>query len=76
MKFVTIHSFIEGNGRVSRLLMNFILKKSKYPWINIYKKNRQNYLKAVRKANDKDYTLIFPFLIKTLNENLENFKLK
>lgn len=73
MKFVTIHPFIDGNGRVSRLLMNFILKKSKYPWINIYRKNRQKYLNAVRKANDENYTLIFPFLIETLEKNMESF---
>ena len=50
MKFVTIPPFIDVNGRVSRLLMNFLLSK-KYPWINIYNKHRQKYLMAVRKAN-------------------------
>ncbi len=71
MKFVTIHPFVDGNGRISRLLMNFLLNKKQYPWINVYKKHRQKYLIAVRKANDEDYDLIFPFLIKTLKENLE-----
>ena len=73
LKFVTIHPFIDGNGRVSRLIMNFLLNKKDYPWINIYKKQRQQYLKAVRKSNDEDYSLIFPFLIKTLKDNLESF---
>ncbi len=73
MKFVTIHPFIDGNGRVSRLLMNFLLGKKNYPWINIYRKNRQKYLNAVRKANEEDYSLIFPFLIETLKENLDSF---
>lgn len=71
MKFVTIHPFVDGNGRVSRLLMNFLLKKYKYPWINIYKRDREDYLKAVRKANDEKYGLIFPFLIKILRDNLK-----
>ncbi len=71
MKFVTIHPFVDGNGRVSRLLMNFLLKKKKYPWINIYKRDREDYLKAVRKANDEKYNLIFPFLIKSLRKNLK-----
>ena len=73
MKFVTIHPFIDGNGRVSRLLMNFLLSKKNYPWINIYNKHRQKYLMAVRKANEEDYSLIFPLLLATLKENLEEF---
>jgi Fic family protein len=73
MKFVTIHPFIDGNGRISRLLMNFVLKKKKYPWVNVYIKQRAEYLFAVRKANDEDYSLIIPFLVKTLRENLESF---
>ncbi len=73
MKLVTIHPFIDGNGRVSRLVMNFLLSKGGYPWINIYNKQRQVYLQAVRKANDEDYSLIIPFLIKTLKQNLRDF---
>jgi len=73
MKLVTIHPFVDGNGRVSRLVMNFLLGKKNYPWINIYNKRRQRYLEAVRKANGEDYSLIFVFLIKTLEENLRGF---
>ncbi|MFH1592761.1 MAG: Fic family protein [Candidatus Woesearchaeota archaeon] len=73
MKLVTIHPFVDGNGRISRLVMNFLLGKKNYPWINIYNKRRQKYLEAVRKANDENYSLIFPFLIRTLEENLRGF---
>lgn len=73
MKFVSIHPFVDGNGRVSRLLMNFILKKNKYPWINVYTKQRQKYLNSVGKANKEDYEKILGFLMKTLRENLESF---
>ncbi len=73
MKLVTIHPFIDGNGRVSRLVMNFLLSKKDHPWINIYNKQRQIYLQTVRRANDEDYSLIMPFLITTLKENLRDF---
>ena len=73
MKLVTIHPFIDGNGRVSRLVMNFLLSKKDYPWINIYNKQRQIYLQAIRRANDEDYFLITPILITTLKENLRDF---
>jgi len=75
MKFVSIHPFVDGNGRVSRLLMNFILKKNNYPWINIYTKQREDYLKAVRQANDEKYKSILEFCIKSLKENLKSFEI-
>ncbi|KKL71087.1 hypothetical protein LCGC14_2098400 [marine sediment metagenome] len=75
MKLVTIHPFVDGNGRISRLIMNFLLSKGGYPWINIYNKQRQVYLQAVRKANDEDYSLIMPLLITTLKENLKDFNM-
>ncbi len=73
IKLVTIHPFVDGNGRVSRLIMNFLLGKKHYPWINIYNKQRQKYLEAVRKGNDENYLLILSYLIKTLEENLKDF---
>lgn len=73
MKFVTIHPFVDGNGRVSRLIMNFLLGKKNYPWINIYNKQRQKYLQVVRKANDEDYSILFPYILKTIKENFKDF---
>jgi Fic family protein len=75
MKLVSIHPFVDGNGRISRLIMNFLLKKKGYPWINIYMKQRAEYLKAVRSANDEHYKPIINFCIKSLKENLDSFKI-
>jgi Fic family protein len=75
MKLVSIHPFVDGNGRISRLVMNFLLKKKSYPWMNIYMKQRAEYLKAVRQANDEKYKEILEFLIRTLRSNLESFKI-
>jgi len=74
MKLVSIHPFIDGNGRISRLIMNFLLNKKNYPWLNIYNRQREKYLKAVRLANDEKYSIIMPFSIKTLEQNLKDFE--
>ena len=71
MKFVTIHPFTDGNGRLSRLLMNYLLRKNHCPEINIYVKDRANYIKSVRKANDGSYEMIIDFACKTMKKNYE-----
>ena len=52
-KFVKIHPFGDGNGRISRLIMNFILSKYKYPILIIEYKKRPSYYKSLRKADKK-----------------------
>lgn len=41
--FESIHPFMDGNGRIGRLLLNFILKKNGYPLVNIKNKDRGKY---------------------------------
>lgn len=50
LKFVTIHPFGDGNGRISRLIMNFILNKKKYPMLNIPYEGRNGYYNALERS--------------------------
>lgn len=59
LKFVTIHPFADGNGRISRLLMNFVLHKKGYPMINIPYENRSSYYTALERAQVKMNDAIF-----------------
>lgn len=50
LKFVTIHPFLDGNGRVSRLMMNCVLSRHGYPMLNIEYKGRAAYYKALERS--------------------------
>ena len=52
-RFVKIHPFGDGNGRITRLIMNFILHKYDYPILIIEYKKRQSYYHALNQADKK-----------------------
>lgn len=59
LKFVTIHSFSDGNGRISRLMMNFVLNKNGCPMLDIPYENRNSYYNALERAQIKKNELVF-----------------
>lgn len=59
LKFVTIHPFSDGNGRISRLLMNFVLKDNDFPLLDIQYIKRAGYYNALERSQMKEDENIF-----------------
>ena len=63
LKLVTIHPFIDGNGRTSRLLMNLLLMQAGFPPAVISPEQKDEYIDALRAAQLKGDTEPFRLFI-------------
>jgi len=76
-QFEYIHPFQDGNGRVGRLLLNFILLKNNYPLINIMLEDRAEYYKTLQEYSKKDnLKSTLNFLIKQYKKTIKEVSKK
>lgn len=64
LKLVMIHPFGDGNGRASRLVMNFILHKSGYPMLDIPYEKRGGYYNALERSHLKGEMVFLKWFMK------------
>jgi Fic family protein len=53
---VSIHPFADGNGRTSRLLMNYILAHHKKPLAIVFKEDKSDYINALEESRKQETT--------------------
>lgn len=70
-KFVRIHPFDDGNGRISRLLMNYVLYANGLPPVIIKSADKKSYLFALNKADTGDVDAFVEYIANQLLWSLE-----
>ncbi len=70
-KFVRIHPFDDGNGRIARLLMNYVLYNNNLPPVIIKSEDKASYLRALRRADTNDYEPLIEYICEQLVWSLE-----
>jgi len=72
-RFEAIHPFLDGNGRTGRLVMNLVLVRLGYPPIIIFKRQREAYLAALRRADTGDCGALGELIARAMEDNLNRF---
>jgi hypothetical protein len=65
-RFVRIHPFDDGNGRISRLLMNYHLLKHGFPPVIIKSTDKKNYLFALHEADTGNIKAFYSYVAEQL----------
>ena len=72
-RFERIHPFLDGNGRTGRLVTNLVLLRFGYPPALIYKRDRERYLMALRRADRDDAGTLAEMLARAVLDTLQRF---
>jgi Fic family protein len=68
--FEGVHPFLDGNGRVGRLLLNIMLMQSGYPPALLLRDWRARYIQALNAADTGNYSLLANLIGQAVEEGL------
>jgi Fic family protein len=74
-KLVRLHPFSDGNGRTSRVVMNWILMKNKFPMFYVELRDKINYYEAIEEGDKGNDGVIVHYIANVLMEQ-HTFKSK
>ncbi|MEN9612599.1 MAG: hypothetical protein RLZZ628_3413 [Bacteroidota bacterium] len=70
-RFVAIHPFADGNGRMARILMNLILMQQRHLPVIVPQKDRNDYYDALAKADVNDFEFFIHYNCELLIHSME-----
>jgi Fic family protein len=69
-RFLRIHPFDSGNGRVARLMLNLLLRRAGFPPFVVRPRDESRYLAALRRADSRDPWPLAYVIARSLLETL------
>lgn len=76
LEFVTIHPFLDGNGRLGRLIMNLELLSGGLPWVTVRADERNAFFRSIETAqaehDAKPFIRFLSHLIQQSTDDLES----
>ena len=69
-RFVAIHPFDDGNGRIARILMNLILMQKSYPPAVVKLKERTDYYAVLGQADKNEYVPLIEFIAESVSDSI------
>lgn len=72
--FVTIHPFLDGNGRVARLILNLMLMRFGYPIVVITKDEKARYYDALEESQTSNLSEFVAVILDCLHDSLEEYE--
>jgi fido (protein-threonine AMPylation protein) len=70
VRFEEVHPFEDGNGRVGREILNFMLRRNGYPGIVVGLSERSAYLAAIREGDERNFVPIVDFVVDRIDASV------
>ena len=70
--FLSIHPFMDGNGRLARILTNVLLMQQGYPPVIISVAEKERYFKALQESDaDLDFEPLLDFMLEVMYKTVD-----